>query len=44
MTPLAASRLKRRGARWNQHNVRPMAHLICVHHTSQWDIYWDMAV
>ena len=37
-------RLKRRGARWNKRNVKPMASLICVRHTAQWDTYWTMAV
>ena len=37
-------RLKRRGARWNKRNVQPMASLVCVRHTSQWDAYWTMAV
>jgi hypothetical protein len=37
-------RLKRRGARWKNRNVRPMASLVCVRHTSQWDPYWVMAV
>ena len=32
-------RLKRRGARWNKRNVHPMASLICVRHSSQWDSY-----
>jgi hypothetical protein len=36
-------RLKRRGARWNRRNVQPMASLVCVHHTCQWDTYWAMA-
>jgi hypothetical protein len=36
-------RLKRRGARWNKCNVQPMASLICVRHTSQWEAYWAMA-
>jgi hypothetical protein len=36
-------RLKRRGARWNRGNVRPMASLVCVRHTSQWEPYWSMA-
>jgi hypothetical protein len=36
-------RLKRRGARWNKCNVAPMASLICVRHSSQWDAYWIMA-
>jgi hypothetical protein len=37
-------RLKRRGARWNRRNVQPMASLVCVRHTCQWDTYWAMAV
>ena len=37
-------RLKRRGARWNLRNVQPMASLVCVRHTGQWDTYWAMAV
>lgn len=36
-------RLKRRGARWNKVNVQPMASLVCVHHTCQWDAYWALA-
>jgi hypothetical protein len=36
-------RLKRRGARWNRRNVQPMASLVCVHHTCQWDAYWAVA-
>ncbi len=36
-------RLKRRGARWNRRNVQPMASLVCVRHTCQWDAYWAMA-
>jgi hypothetical protein len=36
-------RLKRRGARWNLANVGPMASLVCVRHTSQWEPYWTMA-
>jgi hypothetical protein len=36
-------RLKRRGARWNRRNVQPMASLVCVRHTCQWDTYWTMA-
>jgi hypothetical protein len=36
-------RLKRRGARWNKGNVQPMASLVCVHHTCQWDTYWALA-
>lgn len=37
-------RLKRRGARWNRRNVQPMASLVCVRHTCQWDSYWAMAI
>jgi hypothetical protein len=33
-------RLKRRGARWKKVNVRPMASLVCVRHSSQWHAYW----
>ena len=36
-------RLKLRGARWNKKNVRPMASLVCVRHSSQWAAYWQMA-
>jgi hypothetical protein len=36
-------RLKRRGARWNRTNVQPMASLVCVRHTCQWETYWAMA-
>lgn len=36
-------RLKRRGARWKRCNVAPMASLVCVRHSSQWDAYWMMA-
>jgi hypothetical protein len=36
-------RLKRRGARWNKRNVQPMASLVCVRHTCQWEPYWAMA-
>lgn len=36
-------RLKRRGARWNKCNVQPMASLVCVRHTQQWDVYWAMS-
>ena len=32
-------RLKRRGARWNRRNVQPMASLVCVRHTAQWNAY-----
>jgi len=37
-------RLKCRGARWNRANVRPMASLVCVRHSPQWDAYWDLVV
>lgn len=37
-------RLKLRGARRNTINVRPMASLICVRNSKQWDNYWNMAV
>jgi len=37
-------RLKARGARWRSRNVQPMASLVCVRHSSQWDAYWAMAV
>lgn len=36
-------RLKLRGARWNRRNVQPMASLVCVRHTCQWDAYWALA-
>ena len=36
-------RLKSRGARWNRANVRPMASLVCVRHSPQWDAYWSQA-
>jgi len=36
-------RLKRRGARWNRSNVQPMATLVCVRHSPQFDAYWDFA-
>jgi hypothetical protein len=36
-------RLKRRGARWKRRNVQPMASLVCVRHTHQWDAYWTLA-
>jgi hypothetical protein len=35
-------RMKARGARWNRVNVRPMASLVCVRHSSQWDAYWNL--
>jgi hypothetical protein len=37
-------RLKARGARWNRCNVLPMASLVCVRHSCQWDAYWAVAV
>jgi hypothetical protein len=37
-------RLKRRGARWKKVNVQPMASLVCVQHTCQWDAYWALAM
>ena len=36
-------RLKSRGARWNRKNVRPMASLVCVRHSPQWEAYWSQA-
>jgi hypothetical protein len=33
-------RLKARGARWKLGKVGPMASLVCVHHSSQWEAYW----
>ncbi len=36
-------RLKARGARWRKNNVRPMASLVCVRHSVQWDAYWAVA-
>lgn len=36
-------RLKRRGARWKRRNVQPMASLVCVRHTCQWETYWALA-
>jgi hypothetical protein len=36
-------RLKARGARWKLGNVRPMASLVCVRHSSQWEPYWALA-
>ena len=36
-------RLKSRGARWNLASVRPMASLVCVRHSPQWDAYWSQA-
>jgi len=36
-------RLKSRGARWKRVNVEPMASLVCVRHSGQWDAYWALA-
>jgi hypothetical protein len=36
-------RLKARGARWCSRNVQPMASLVCVRHSSQWEAYWAVA-
>jgi hypothetical protein len=36
-------RLKRRGARWNRSNVQPMASLVCVRHSLQFEAYWANA-
>lgn len=36
-------RLKRRGARWKKWNGEAMASLVCVCHSSPWDLYWAMA-
>jgi hypothetical protein len=33
-------RLKARGARWLEANVRPMAGLVCVRNSAQWESYW----
>jgi hypothetical protein len=33
-------RLKARSARWRKKNVRPMASLVCVRNSIQWDSYW----
>jgi len=37
-------RLKCRGARWCRKNVRPMASLVCVRNSVQWNAYWSIAV
>jgi len=37
-------RLKARGARWRKKNVRPMASLVCVRNSVQWEAYWALAV
>ena len=36
-------RLKARGARWLKKNVRPLASLVCVRNSVQWDAYWNLA-
>lgn len=36
-------RLKARGARWCKKNVRPMASLVCVRNSMQWEPYWALA-
>jgi hypothetical protein len=36
-------RLKLRGARWNLNNVQPIASLVCVRRSPQWDAYWALA-
>ncbi len=36
-------RLKSRGARWRLGNVRPMASLVCVRNSVQWNAYWSLA-
>jgi hypothetical protein len=36
-------RLKSRGARWSRENVRPMASLVCVRNSPQWEAYWGIA-
>jgi hypothetical protein len=36
-------RMKSRGARWKRQNVGPMAALVCVQATDQWDSYWKVA-
>jgi hypothetical protein len=36
-------RLKNRGARWSKKNVRPMASLVCVRNSVQWNAYWSLA-
>ena len=34
---------ERRGARRDRRNVRPMAALVCVRHSAQWQSYWTLA-
>jgi hypothetical protein len=36
-------RIKSRGARWNRQYVGPMAALVRVQATDQWDSYWKVA-
>lgn len=36
-------RLKARGARWLKKNVRPVASLVCVRNSIQWEAYWALA-
>jgi len=36
-------RLKSRGSRWCRRNVRPMASLVCVRNSAQWEAYWTLA-
>jgi hypothetical protein len=36
-------RLKCRGTRWRRANVRPMASLVCVRNSIQWEAYWAQA-
>jgi hypothetical protein len=37
-------RLKARGARWKRRHVLPMASLVCVRHSSQWEPYWALVI
>lgn len=36
-------RMKARGARWKRAHVQPMASLVCVRNSKQWDAYWIAA-
>jgi hypothetical protein len=36
-------RLKARGARWLKKKVRPMATLVCVRNSIQWEGDWSLA-
>lgn len=36
-------RIKARGARWLEKNIRPMASMVCVRNSVQWDSYWAIA-